>query len=86
MRIKPLHDKVLVKQANAERRTKSGIIIPEISKYKPQEGEVVSIGTEDMEVAKGDRVVFNKYAGTEVKINDEEFLLLSHDEILCVLE
>ncbi len=95
MTIKPLHDKVLVKRITEEEKTKGGIIIPDTAKEKPMEAKIVAVGqgkrTEDgklqpMAVKKGDRVLFAKYAGTEVKINGEEHLILGEDEILGILE
>jgi chaperonin GroES len=95
MTIKPLHDKVLIKRVGEEEKTKGGIIIPDTAKEKPQEGKIVACGqgkrTEDgkllpMQVKKGDRILFAKYAGTEVKVNGEEHVILSEDEILGILE
>jgi len=96
MRIKPLGDRVLVKRVEeAESKTKGGIIIPDTAKEKPQEGRVIAVGTgkvlEDgrkvpLEVKEGDRVLFGKYAGTEVKIEGEEHLILREDDILGIIE
>jgi chaperonin GroES len=95
MKIRPLHDRVLLKRINEEEKTKGGIIIPDTAKEKPMEGEIVAVGqgkvSEDgklrpLSVKKGDRVLFAKYAGTEVKINGVEHLILGEDEILGVLE
>ena len=95
MKIRPLHDKVLIKRISEEEKTKGGIIIPDTAKEKPMEGEIVAVGQgkhlEDgklqaMSVKKGDRVLFAKYAGTEVKINGVEHLILGEEEILGVLE
>ncbi|MFH1263769.1 MAG: co-chaperone GroES [Pseudomonadota bacterium] len=95
MTIKPLHDKVLIKRVGEEEKTKGGIIIPDTAKEKPQEGKIVACGqgkrTEEgkllpMQVKKGDRILFAKYAGTEVKMNGEEHVILSEDEILGILE
>ena len=95
MTIRPLHDRVLIKRITEEEKTKGGIIIPDTAKEKPMEGEIVAVGQgkilEDgkvrpLEVKKGDRVLFAKYAGTEVKINGEEHLILSEDEILGIVQ
>jgi len=95
MKIRPLHDHILVKRVKEEDKTKGGIIIPDTAKEKPQEGKVVAVGKgkihEDgklvaLDVKKGDRILFNKYAGNEVKIEGEEHLILREDDILGVLE
>ena len=95
MNIRPLHDRVLIRRIHEEEKTKGGIIIPDSAKEKPMEGEIVAIGNgkilEDgkvraLQVKKGDRVLFAKYAGTEVKIDGKEHLILSEDEILGVVE
>lgn len=95
MKIKPLHDQVLVKRVSSEEKTPGGIIIPDTAKEKPQEGEIVAVGPGKtdrdgkripMEVKVGDRVLFSRYAGTEVKIDGEEHLMMREDDILCVLE
>ena len=95
MKIRPLHDHILVKRVQEEEKTKGGIIIPDTAKEKPQEGKVVAVGKgkilEDgkvvaLDVKKGDRILFSKYAGNEVKIEGEEHLILREDDILGVLE
>lgn len=95
MKIRPLHDHILVKRVKEEEKSKGGIIIPDTAKEKPQEGKVVAVGKgkilEDgklvaLDVKKGDRILFNKYAGNEVKIEGEEHLILREDDILGVLE
>ena len=95
MKIRPLHDHILVKRVKEEDKTKGGIIIPDTAKEKPQEGKVVAVGKgkilEDgklskLDVKKGDRILFSKYAGNEVKIEGEEHLILREDDILGVLE
>ncbi|HQP36730.1 MAG TPA: co-chaperone GroES [Polyangiaceae bacterium] len=95
MNIRPLHDRVLVKRLQEEEKTKGGIIIPDTAKEKPIEGEIVAVGNgkvlEDgtvrkMELKVGDRVLFGKYSGTEVKLEGDERLILREDDILCVLE
>jgi chaperonin GroES len=93
-KIRPLGDRVVVKQIQKEEVTKSGIVLPDTAKEKPQRGQVVAVGpgrlTDDgkrlpMEVKVGDEVLFAKYAGTELKIDDEEYLILSEKDILAVL-
>ncbi|MCX7623784.1 MAG: co-chaperone GroES [Thermomicrobium sp.] len=93
-KIRPLGDRVVVKPIQKEEVTKSGIVLPDTAKEKPQRGQVVAVGpgrlTDDgkrlpMEVKVGDEVLFAKYAGTELKIDDEEFLILSEKDILAVL-
>jgi chaperonin GroES len=95
MKIKPLQDRIIVKRLEEEEKTKGGIIIPDSAKEKPIEGKVVAIGTgkvkEDgtklpLEVKVGDRVLFAKYAGTEVKIEGEEHLMMKEDDVLAVIE
>lgn len=95
MKIRPLQDRILVKRVAAEEKTASGIIIPDNAKEKPMEGEVIAIGNgrvldsgdlskPDLKV--GDRVLFSKYAGSEVKVNGQEHLILREDDILGVLD
>jgi chaperonin GroES len=95
MKISPLQDRVLVKRIEEEERTKGGIIIPDTAKEKPQMGEVIAAGggkkTEDgkilpLDVKKGNKVLFSKYAGTEVKIDGEELLIMREDDILGIIE
>lgn len=95
MRIRPLQDRVIVRRLEEEQKTKGGIIIPDTAKEKPVEGKVVAVGNgkilEDgsvrkLDVKSGDRVLFGKYSGTEVKIEGEEHLILREDDILGVLE
>jgi chaperonin GroES len=95
MKVRPLHDRLLIERIEEEETTKGGIIIPDTAKEKPQEGRVVAAGagkvTEDgkvlpLDVKKGDRVLFSKYAGTEIKIEGEEHLIVREDDILAVLE
>ena len=95
MKLRPLHDRILVKRLEEEQVTKGGIIIPDSAKEKPIRGEVVAAGpgkTADdgkliaMGVAVGDTVIFNKYAGTEIKIEGEEQLIMREDDILAVIE
>ena len=95
MKVKPLFDRVLIKRVEAEEKVKGGIIIPDTAKEKPMEGKVIAVGSgrldEDgkripMEVKKGDRILFGKYAGTEIKIDDDEHIILREDEILGIIE
>ncbi|MGQ9508825.1 MAG: co-chaperone GroES [Thermodesulfobacteriota bacterium] len=95
MKIRPLQDRVIVKRIEEEERTKGGIIIPDSAKEKPQEGKVIAVGkgkmTEDgklipLDVKVGDRVLFGKYAGTEVKIEGEEHLIMREEDILGIIE
>ncbi|GAB4205408.1 MAG: co-chaperone GroES [Sandaracinaceae bacterium] len=94
MKIRPLHDRILVKRLDAEQKTKGGIIIPDSAKEKPIEATVIAVGngrTNDkgevrpLEVKAGDRVLFGKYSGTEVKIDGEEHLILREDDVLAIL-
>ncbi len=93
--IRPLGERVVVKPMPSEEVTKSGIVLPDTAKEKPQEGEVVAVGPGRLldngqrvaiDLKKGDRVLFSKYAGNEVKINDEEYLILREMDILGVIE
>ena len=95
MKVRPLHDRILVKRVEEEKKSKGGIIIPDTAKEKPQEGRVAAVGTgkvlEDgttrsLEVSKGDRVLFNKYSGTEVNIDGEEHLIIREEDVLAILE
>ena len=94
MKIKPLGDRVVVKPLEGESKTKSGIIIPDTAKEKPQEGSVEAVGPgkiDDkgsrvaMNVKVGDKVLFGKYSGTEIKLNDTEYLIMHEDDILGVI-
>jgi len=95
MKIRPLGDRILVKRIQEEEKTKGGIIIPDTAKEKPQEGKVVAVGkgktTEEgklivPDVKAGDRILFTKYSGSEVKIDGEEHLILREDDILGIVE
>ena len=95
MKIRPLHDRVVIKRVEEEEKTSSGIIIPDTAKEKPLQGEVIAVGNgkilEDgsvrkLDVKEGDRVLFSKYAGTEIKIDGEEYLMMREDDILGVIE
>ena len=94
MQVRPLHDRVLVKRSTEEERSKGGIIIPDTAKEKPIQGEVIAVGqgrvTEDgkirpLDVKKGDKILFGKYSGTEIKIDGEDFLMMREEDILGVL-
>jgi chaperonin GroES len=93
--IKPLHDRVIVRRIEEGEQVRGGIIIPDTAKEKPQEGEVVAAGEgkykddgtrQSLDVKAGDRVLFGKYSGSEIKIDGEEFLIMREDEILGILE
>ena len=95
MNLRPMHDRIIVKRLEEETKTAGGIFIPETAKEKPQRGEVVAVGkgkvTEDgkvlpLDVKKGDQVLFGKYAGTDVKIDGQEYLIMREDDILGVVE
>ena len=95
MKIRPLQDRVIVKRLEEEEKTKGGIIIPDTAKEKPMEGKVTAVGKgkvlEDgkvhpLDVKAGDRILFGKYAGTEVKIDGEEHLIMREDDILGIIE
>ena len=96
MNVKPLGDKILVKRAEAEDKTDSGIFIPESAKDKPKEGTIVALGNGILNkesgeympftVKKGDNVLFTSYAGTEIKIDDKEYLIMTEDDILGVID
>jgi chaperonin GroES len=93
MNIKPLADRVVIKALPLEEKTKSGIIMPDTAKEKPQEGEIVAVGPGKMEkgerialdVKVGDRVIYSKYAGTEVKYDGQEYLILKESDILAIV-
>ncbi len=95
MNIRPLQDRIIVKRLEEEEKTKGGIIIPDAAKEKPMQGEVVAAGkgkvnengkVNPLDVKVGDRILFGKYAGTEVKIDGEEYLIMREDDVLGVLE
>ena len=93
MKVKPLHDRVLIKRVEAKEQKKGGIIIPDTAKEKPMEGKVIAVGSGrlekgeriPLEVKKGDTVLFGKYAGTEIKIDDVEHVILREDEVLGII-
>jgi len=95
MKIRPLADKVLVQRLEAETKTAGGIVLPDSAKEKPQKGKVISVGNGKMlddgtvrkiQVKKGDVVLFTSYAGTEVKIDDKDYLIMSESDIMAVIE
>ena len=95
MKLRPLQDRILVQRVEEEERTKGGIIIPDTAKEKPAEGKVVAAGNgkvaDDgkrikLEVKKGDRILFGKYSGTEVKVEGEEYLIMREDDVLGIIE
>ena len=95
MGLKPLGDRVLVKPMEAEEKSVGGIIIPDNAKEKPQKGEVVSVGTGkiddsgkriELDVKKGDKILYGKYAGTEIKFENDDYLVLRIDEIIAIIE
>ena len=94
MKFRPLHDRVVVRRLNSEEKTKGGIIIPDSAKEKPQEGEIIAIGSGardeagklvPLDVKKGDKVLFGKWSGTEVKIDGEELLIMKESDIMGVI-
>jgi chaperonin GroES len=96
MKIRPLHDRVLVKRIESgDKKTAGGIIIPDTVKEKPQEGEVMAVGpgkmlengkTQELNVKVGNRILFGKYSGTDIKIDDQEYLIMREEDILGILE
>ena len=95
MKVKPLQDRILVKRIEEEERTKGGIIIPDAAKEKPQEGKVVAVGDgktlesgqkAPLTVKPGDKILFGKYSGTEIKVEGEELLVMREDDIMAVIE
>ncbi len=95
MKIRPLQDRILVKRIEEEESTAGGIIIPDTAKEKPQEGKVIAVGKgvirddgklQKLDVKKGDRVLFGKFAGTEVTLEDEEHLIIREDDVLGIVE
>ena len=95
MKIRPLHDRVIVKRVEEEEKTKGGIIIPDTAKEKPIEGKIVAVGEgkilengkkQPLEVKKGDKVLFGKYAGTDIKVEGEEHLIMREDDIIAIVE
>ncbi|HEU4906540.1 MAG TPA: co-chaperone GroES [Solirubrobacterales bacterium] len=94
MKVRPLHDRLLVRRVEEKEQKKGGIIIPDTAKEKPQEGEVVAVGSgklldngtkQALDVKAGDKILFGKYSGTDIKIDGEEMLILREDEVLAIL-
>ena len=95
MKFRPLHDRVVVRRLDSEEKTKGGIIIPDSAKEKPQEGEIVAVGTGardesgklvPLDVKKGDKVLFGKWSGTEVKIDGQDLLIMKESDIMGIIE
>src|SRR6266542_1732940 len=95
MKMRPLHDGILVRREEEKETKKGGIIIPDTAKEKPQEGKVIAVGngkvSDDgkklpLDVKAGDKILFGKYSGSEVKLDDEEYLILREEDVLCILE
>lgn len=95
MKLRPLGEKVLVKRLEAEKKTKGGIVLPETAKEKPKRGKVISVGQGKMlddgqrgpmQIKKGDQVLFTSYAGTEIKIDGQEYLVMDQSDILAIIE
>jgi len=95
MKVRPLHDRLLVKRIEEEEKTKGGLIIPDSAKEKPMEGKIIAVGKgkvdehgtlRPLEVHKGDRVLFSKYSGTEIQLERDEHLIIREDDVLAVLE
>jgi len=95
VKVKPLHDRILVKRLEEKEIKKGGIIIPDSAKEKPQEGEVIAVGPgkvgddgkrQPMDVKAGDKILFGKYSGSEVKIDDKELLIMREEDVLCILQ
>ncbi|HKZ53076.1 MAG TPA: co-chaperone GroES [Candidatus Acidoferrales bacterium] len=94
-KVRPLHDRILIRRIEEQETVKGGIIIPDTAKEKPQEGEVIAVGTgkkekdgkvTPLDVKVGDRILFGKYSGTDIRIDDEEYLIVREEEVLAVLE
>jgi chaperonin GroES len=95
LNIRPLHDRLIVKRLSEEEKTKGGIIIPDTAKEKPQEGEVIAVGNGKvieggkkvpLDVKVGDKILFSKYSGTEIKVEGEEYLIMREDDVQAVIE
>jgi chaperonin GroES len=95
MKVRPLYDRILIRRVAEEEKTKGGIIIPDTAKEKPSEGEVVAVGSgkvndkgqlRALEVKKGDRILFGKYSGNEIKVDGDELIILREDEVLGIIE
>lgn len=94
MKIRPLHDRILIKRIETQEDKKGAIIIPDTAKEKPQEGEIMAVGSgkvledgkkQPLEVKVGDKVLFSKYAGTEVRVDDQEMLMMREDDVLAII-
>ncbi|WP_037078577.1 co-chaperone GroES [Neorhizobium vignae] len=95
MSFRPLHDRILVRRVQSEEKTKGGIIIPDTAKEKPQEGEVIAVGPgarneagqiQALDVKAGDRILFGKWSGTEIKINGEDLLIMKESDVMGIIE
>ncbi|ASS58411.1 co-chaperone GroES (plasmid) [Rhizobium leguminosarum] len=95
MSFRPLHDRILVRRVDSEEKTKGGIIIPDTAKEKPQEGEVIAVGPgarndagqiQALDVKAGDRILFGKWSGTEIKINGEDLLIMKESDVMGIIE
>lgn len=95
MKVQPIGDRVLVKPVAEEKKTKGGIVLPDTAKEKPQEGEVIAVGSGKLldngeriplEVKEGDKIIYSKFAGTEIKLEDEEHLILNERDILAIIK
>ncbi len=95
MKIRPLHDRILVERLEEEEKTKSGIVIPDTAKEKPQKGKVMAVGSGKindkgervkMDVKEGDLILFEKYGGNEIKVDDKELLIMKEEDVLAVIE
>ncbi|MEI1251312.1 co-chaperone GroES [Rhizobium aouanii] len=95
MSFRPLHDRILVRRVDSEEKTKGGIIIPDTAKEKPQEGEVIAVGPgarndagqiQPLDVKVGDRILFGKWSGTEIKINGEDLLIMKESDVMGIIE
>ncbi len=95
MSFRPLHDRILVRRVESEEKTKGGIIIPDTAKEKPQEGEVIAVGPgarneagqiQALDVKAGDRILFGKWSGTEIKINGEDLLVMKESDVMGIIE
>ncbi len=83
--LKPLADNLIIKRLEAEEKTASGIVLPDSAKEKPEQGEVVAVGKDVKEVKKGDRVIFGKYSPNEVKMGEEDYLVVKEEDVLAVV-
>ncbi|MBW8788021.1 MULTISPECIES: co-chaperone GroES [Rhizobium] len=95
MSFRPLHDRILVRRVDSQEKTKGGIIIPDTAKEKPQEGEVIAVGPgarneagqiQSLDVKVGDRILFGKWSGTEIKINGEDLLIMKESDVMGIIE